>query len=272
MVKVTALKTQDGRKMLAIGLVIGMLVAAPLGINAYANENEPEQPVTQTPVEPEETHTPVEVEEPVEVIPVDTTPVEQTPEPTDVTTEPDETNTSMQPTVADLQTAIGIAAAEHEGVEVVAAKVKKLGAETVYKVFFADGWVVYVSADDGEVLVVKDKQGHKHACHNKARASWAKKHGHWHAHDKKWRAWVNAWVRKQNWEASQNNWQWQTDEQRAQSSQQTQLQQRSNDKVKPWKHYDKKHRPQKRNADAQTQHTKQKDVSHRSHKHWQSQR
>lgn len=283
MVKVTTLKTQDGRKMLAIGLVVGMLVAAPLGLQAYANEDNTNQPAEQTApaetTEPAETTTPADVEEPADPAPVDTTPVIQTPEPTEVPTEPNETDTTTQPTVADLQAAIGIAAPEHPGVEVVSAKVKRLGAETVYKVVFADGWVVYVSADDGEVLVVKDKHGKKHACHNYARAAWVKKNRHWDPWGNNWRAWASVWVRQQQWAAAQQNWQ-------SEPQQEQQQQVQSNQQVRPWKHNDKqstkswkqtKKQKQQRTQtpDATQQPTEtqsQGNVSHRSHNGWNQQK
>jgi hypothetical protein len=106
-----------------------------------------------------------------------------------------------------LQAAIAIAAPEHEGVEVVSAKVKTLGAETVYKVVFADGWIVYVSADDGEVLVVKDEDGRKHACRGIAKARWMAQHRTWNPSSADYRNWSNQWVKKQNWDAMKQNWQ-----------------------------------------------------------------
>jgi len=221
---VTKLKAQDGRKMLAIGMAAGLLLAAPLGIRAYANQDDtttpPDETTTTDPeqTEPEEetTEEPV-VDEPTQEeqdeTPIDETPVEQTDEPEEVPVEPDEEDVPADPTVADLQAAIAIAALEHPDVEVISAKVKSLDGSKVYKVVFADGWIAYVGADTGDVLLLKDQNGKKHDCHNYAKKYWLKKHHNWDPSQAAWQAWSASWLKKQQWAAAQYDWQWQEQDQ-----------------------------------------------------------
>lgn len=114
-----------------------------------------ETPVTEVAVETavettvDDVETPVEEVPPVDVVDEDETPIE----------EPVETEVTIND-------AIIIAQAEHPDVEVVLAKVKlaKLGEDKVYKIAFADGWRIYVAADDGEILRIKDPSDNKHDC------------------------------------------------------------------------------------------------------------
>lgn len=208
------LKQLSGIKMLLIGLVVGGVVAAPLGVNALTSDKpevEAEATVTVDPA-PESgassasavTEVSANIATPVVA---DETPVVIAPENPTVPVEPGEGESDAPATVADLQAAIAIAAPEHEGVEVVSARVKTLGAETVYKVVFADGWIVYVSADDGEVLVIKDALGKKHAGWGVAKARWMAHHRGWDPKSGEWRDWSNQWLTKQNWEAMKQKWQ-----------------------------------------------------------------
>lgn len=226
---ITKLKAQDGRKMLALGMTAGLLLAAPLGIRAYANQDDTTTPpeetdTTDTETTPEEdttTEDPV-VDEPTqeeqEETPVDETPVEQTDEPEEVPEEPGEGDVTDDPTVADLQAAIAIAALEHPDVEVISAKVKTLEGSKVYKVVFADGWIAYVSAETGDVMLLKDQNGQKRTCHNFAKKYWLKRHHNWHPSEAAWRAWSAAWLKKQQWAAAQYDWQWQEDQQTDETS------------------------------------------------------
>lgn len=216
---ITKLKVQDGRKMLALGMAAGLLLAAPLGIRAYANEDETTTPPDETETtDPETTPEEETTEEPVieeptqeeqEETPVDETPVEQTEEPEEVPVEPGEEETTEDPTVADLQAAITIAALEHPDVEVISAKIKTLEGSKVYKVVFADGWIAYVSADTGDVMLLRDQNGQKRTCHNFARKHWLKKHHDWAPWKGGWHSWSAAWLQKQQWAAQQYDWQWQ---------------------------------------------------------------
>lgn len=208
------LRRLSGIKMLLIGLVVGGAVAAPLGVSALTSDKpevEAETTVTGDPAPESGTPTATAVTEVSADITTpavaDETPVVIAPEDPTVPVEPGEGESDAPATVADLQAAIAIAAPEHEGVEVVSARVKTLGAETVYKVVFADGWIVYVSADDGEVLVIKDALGKKHAGWGVAKARWMAHHRGWDPKSGEWRDWSSQWLKKQNWDAMKQKWQ-----------------------------------------------------------------
>lgn len=214
-------KKQHNKKMLVIGLAAGMLIAAPLGYRAYANEGTIEQVKEQAPavvVAPQETTATVDASvEQAATVATDKTTVAAvdaaaqtqvtttttTPEEEVVPVEPNEEDTTTPAVVADLQTAIGIAVAEHGDAKVVSARVKTLGAETVYKVTFEDGFAVYVSADDGEVLILKDKTGKHHKVNNHAKQAWMKKHNMWDMRSQELRAWATQWLEQHPWFAEQ---------------------------------------------------------------------
>lgn len=210
------LRQLSGIKMLLAGLVVGGALAAPLGVNALTSDK-PEveaeatvkvdpAPETDAPVASANVTTEVTADIATPTV-VDETPVVVAPEEPTVPVEPGEGESDAPATVADLQAAIAIAAPEHEGVEVVSARVKTLGAETVYKVVFADGWIIYVSADDGEVLIVKDALGKKHAGWGVAKARWTAHHRGWDPKSSEWRSWSDQWLKKQNWDTMKQKWQ-----------------------------------------------------------------
>lgn len=210
------LRRLSGIKMLLIGLVVGGAVAAPLGVNALTSDEPSVEaeatvkvdpaPEADVPAANASVTTEVSADIAMPTV-VDETPVVIAPEDPTVPVEPDEGESDAPATVADLQAAIVIAAAEHEGVEVVSARVKTLGAETVYKVVFADGWIIYVSADDGEVLIIKDALGKKHAGWGVAKARWMAHHRGWDPKSGEWRDWSSQWLTKQNWDAMKQKWQ-----------------------------------------------------------------
>lgn len=172
----------DNIRLISAGLVVGFVVALPVGAHALVNNNE--EPVVQQQEEPTESPTPspevTPLPDPDSIVTPEPTPeVTLSPSPVPEVTEPNETPVVEQAPVTELQVAITIAAAEHPDVEVISAKVKRLGAETVYKVTFADGWRIYVSADDGELLVVKNSDNRNCKFHHNAKKSWSKKYGSW---------------------------------------------------------------------------------------------
>lgn len=163
--------------------LLAIVLTTPAVVRAYSNgddvqENEPEQVVGQPTVEAELiVETPVtEVETTTEMTTDDTEVL-----PVDVV---DEDETPIEEPIAaevSISDAITIAQAEHPDVEVVLAKVKlaKLGEDKVYKIAFADGWRIYVAADDGEILRIKDPSDKKHDCGDKGRnavSTWRAKH------------------------------------------------------------------------------------------------
>lgn len=189
-------KVTSSMVALAIGVGIGTLAAIPFGAQALGDNHE--KLTVKAPTEDKEvsadTRTTAETKvttttpSPARVAPVD----EPTPTPTPTVsevTEPNETDPAVGAPVATLQAAITIAAAEHPDVAVVEAKLKKLGAETVFKVTFEDGWRIYVSADDGELMIVKDGTGKAHDAKNRAKAAWMKTHDKWDPWGKSFQAW-----------------------------------------------------------------------------------
>lgn len=211
------LKKQSSKKMLIIGLAAGMVIAAPLGYRAYANEGTNEQKdeavsVSVPPLEEQSLETSVEQSATVtadEAVTAEvaaaaqTTVTTTTPEVDPAPVEPGEQESADPAAVADLQAAIGIAVAEHGGSKVVSAKVKTLGAETVYKVTFEDGFSAYVSADDGEVLILKDKHGKHRKVHSHAKQAWMNKYHNWDARSEQFRAWAVEWLKQHPWFAEQ---------------------------------------------------------------------
>lgn len=168
----------DNLRLIVAGLIVGFVVALPVGAQALVKDDE--QPVAQQEREPEQPPEPspevIPLPQPDPIVSPEPTPA-ATPTPAPEVTEPNETPVTEQAPVTELQVAITIASAEHPNVEVISAKVKKIGAEKVYKVTFADGWRIYVSADDGELFVVKDNNNKKKAFHSYAKKQWLKKNG-----------------------------------------------------------------------------------------------
>ncbi len=181
-------KISKFKNVFVIALFASVL-ATPLAIRAYAQEDEI----------PTETET-VETVETVEVVEEETTeepiveevvvPVVETPEVIEEDEEPvvEEPEVPAEPTAVALAEAVIIAQTEHPDSEVVMAKVKlkKLDAEKVYKVVFADGWRIYVRASDGEIVRIKDASDKKHDCSKRGeqavaawRAKWEKKFDRW---------------------------------------------------------------------------------------------
>lgn len=171
--------------------LLAIVLTTPAVVRAYSNgddvqENEPQQVVGQPTVGAE-----LIVETPVTEVAVETAVETTTETTTDDTEVPpadvvDEDETPIEEPViteVSINDAITIAQAEHPGVEVVLAKVKlaKLGEDKVYKIAFADGWRIYVAADGGEILRIKDPSDKKHNCGDKGRNA------------------VSAW-RAKNWE------------------------------------------------------------------------
>lgn len=208
------LKQLSGIKMLLIGLVVGGVVAAPLGVNALTSDESGTETEATVKVDPATDTDVLAVDATTEVSADIATPavedetlVPPAPEDPSVPVEPNEGESDAPATVADLQAAIAIAAAEHEGVEVISARVRALGAQTVYKVIFADGWIIYVNADNGDVLVIKDALGKKHAGWGVAKARWTAHHRGWNPWSGEWRTWSSQWLKKQNWDAMKHKWQ-----------------------------------------------------------------
>lgn len=197
----------DNLRLITAGLVVGFVVALPVGAHALINDNE-EPVVQQEEQEPEQSPEPTPevtpLPEPEPTVSPEPTP-EVTPTPVPEVIEPNETPVTEQAPVADLQVAIAIASAEHPGVEVISAKVKQLGAEKVYKVTFADGWRIYVSADDGELYIVKDNANKKKALHHYAKKQWSKKYGSWKPWSAKYKSHCKDWVKSQNWKTDNTN-------------------------------------------------------------------
>ncbi len=160
--------------------LLAIAITTPVVVNAYSDNEvpvqEPEQFVTQPEVKAN-----MIVETPVTDVAVDTT-VETTVDdvevpPIDVVDEDETPVVEPVMTEVTIGDAITIAEAEHPGVEVVLAKVKlaKLNEEKVYKVVFVDGWRIYVAADNGEILRIKDPADKKHDCSKRgqnATRSW----------------------------------------------------------------------------------------------------
>lgn len=191
----------DNLRLVAAGLIVGFVVALPMGAQALTNNNQ--EPVVQQEEEPEVSPSPepevVESPEPSPEVVVTPDPV-PVPDPVPEVIEPNEESVNEVVPVATLDVAITIAAAEHPGVEVVSAKVKTLGAEKVYKVTFADGWRIYVSADDGEIYVAKDGDNKKRAFYNYAKKNWSKKYGSWKPWSSQYKSHCKHWVDSQEWE------------------------------------------------------------------------
>lgn len=179
------------KKLWAIALLASAMVAAPLAIKAYALEDN-SQAEQQTPL-------PV-VEEPelqVKTV-VQTPPLAPPVQQPAVPVEDDEQQVpadqrQVDPVAVDLAAAIGIAQAEHPGVEVLRAqvKLKMLDEHKVFKIVFADGWRIYVRASDGEIVRIKDAANKKHDCSKRGqqavnawRAMQAKKWGNYPHHKK----------------------------------------------------------------------------------------
>lgn len=204
-------KIGTGIAALALGLFVGGLATLPFGAQAFNNTQEEKSISSDVKAEANKTPTGAEVKTTVNTTtttPTTETPVEEpTPTPVPEVTEPEEAEVPVEETdpatVANLQAAIAIAAAEHTDVDVVAAKVKTLGAETVYKITFADGWRIYVSADDGELVVVKDSRGNHHDARNRARAAWLRAHDNWNPWAQAFRNWSKKWVDKKDWKIEQ---------------------------------------------------------------------
>ena len=119
---------------------------------------------------------------------------------TSVTTPAATTTPPTQSTVADLQSAITIATAEHPDVAVTAARISSLQGNVVYKVSFSDGWTAYVDADNGSVLLLQNAKGQNQPCHNNARKAWLKHHKQWNPWAAAFRSYSSSWVQKQTWQ------------------------------------------------------------------------
>ncbi len=229
------LNIKDWRMMLLVGVTAGALGAAPLGayaLNAQSDDDTASQ--TQTTADTSgSTSDESQTSDTTDATTTDastdtttsdttntdtTTTVDQTSDPTGQPEQPGETETTDSPTVADLQTAITIASAEHPDVEVVSAKLKELDGNKVYKVVFADGWIAYVSADNGSVLLLQNNAGEKQSCHNHARAAWLHRHKTWKPFDSEYATYSRSWLAKKNWAAAKHNWQPQQQSTNAQQS------------------------------------------------------
>lgn len=190
----------DTVRLILAGLVVGFVVALPMGAHALVNNGE-EPVVQQEQEEPQQSPVPSPETTPLpEPDPIATP--EVTPVPVTEVNEPNEMPVTESTPVTELQVAITIASAEHPDIEVVSAKVKRLGAEKVYKVTFADGWRIYVSADDGEIYIAKDNANKKHAFHNYAKKQWLKKYGAWKPWSSKYKSHCKHWIESQNWKTN----------------------------------------------------------------------
>jgi uncharacterized membrane protein YkoI len=159
-------KIKSVNKVFAIALLASVL-AVPLAVHTYAQDGvEEPDPQVQNEEEQQEETPPEEDETPV-VVPEEPTEEDEEPLPED-----EEVPAPQETTITE---AIAIAQAEHPDVEVVMAKVKAklLDGQKVYKVVFADGWRVYVSADTGEILRIKDASNKKHDCSRRGAAAVA---------------------------------------------------------------------------------------------------
>lgn len=180
----------DNLRLVAAGLIVGFVVALPMSV-AQALDDTTEKPVVQ---QEEVTESPSPSPEVTESPEPTTTPEPEVTTPPEVT-EPEEEEVVVEKTpVASLQVAITIAVEAHPDVDVIAAKIKTLGAETVYKVTFADGWRIYISADDGELLIVKDGEGKLQRAYNRAKVAWMHSNGNWNPFSTKYKAHCKEYV------------------------------------------------------------------------------
>lgn len=190
---------------LALGLFIGALATIPFGARALDNTDTEAKADSELTVTSKETtndsqETSAQSKTKVEAVSTaDPKPAAPIAAPSATTVaEVTESNEAEAPTSApvdNLQAAIAIAATEHAGSAVVSAKVKTLGAETVYKVTFADGVRVYVSADNGEILIIADAKGHKYHIHDRAKAAWLRAHDTWRPWAREFVTWSKDWVK-----------------------------------------------------------------------------
>lgn len=188
---------------LAFGLFIGALATIPFGARALDNtetKTESELKVTSKETTNDSQETSAQSKTTVEAVSTaNPKPATSVAAPTATTVaeiaEPNEAEASVSTSVDTLQAAIAIASTEHTGSAVVSAKVKTLGAETVYKVTFADGVRVYVSADTGEILIIADAKGHKHHVQERAKAAWLRAHDTWRPWAREFVTWSKDWVK-----------------------------------------------------------------------------
>jgi hypothetical protein len=191
------------QKKLLIGVVAGALLAAPIGVGVYANEEK----VPEVTAIPTETSVELVQEKPVILVTESTEPpVDQTTTPTvPEVVEETETPAPETPAETDLQAAIAIAATEHPDVVVVSARLKHLAGEKVFKVTFEDGWRIYISATSGEIIKIKDGSNKDCGIHNRAKKQWLKEHKQWRPYTQESRDSQERRVRERDSEKEQSS-------------------------------------------------------------------